>query len=472
MSDEPAVTGRSRWGANRGIRIVAFVLFATFSAVVVFADPVLAHAGSLGAVSRSAPVPSWLVIASGAGVVGASFLFTSLLTDRQAIEGFPRRGRSLALTAVGSGLGRIARWTAVAAVPLVVAVGLIGPDAPAANLLTLVVWVVWWAGYTMTTYAVGDTWPALNPWRTVASLIPLERRSLPDWVGAWPSVVALLALVAIEVLSPVAADPRLLAAVVIGYSTVTVAGAAAFGDAWFDRIDPVARTFALYGRFAPVRRTDSGLDVGLPGAGLARDTTVSDPDDVAFIVGLVWVTTFDGLVSTAAWERVTSAVAALGVPVWVVTLAGLLGGFACFVACYWLAARGVRRTAPTYVSTRYLAGWFAPALVPIAAGYHFAHFVGYLVGFAPTIAAVVASPLAPPGSLVVLSPPGWFGAVQVIAIVLGHILAVWVAHARAFELFAGRVQPIRSQYPFALVAVLYTTVSLWIVAQPIATGIR
>ncbi len=183
------------------------------------------------------------------------------------------------------------------------------------------------------------------------------------------------------------------------------------------------------------------------------------------------MTTFDGLVSTAAWQGVTTAMASVGVPASVTTFAGLLGGFGLFLGGYWVASRGVRRTAPTYVTTRYLAGWFAPALVPIAAGYHFAHFVGYLVSFAPTVVAVVSNPLAPPASLAVLSPPGWFGVIQLLAIVAGHVLAVWVAHARAFELFAGRVQPIRSQYPFAGVAVCYTTISLWIVAQPIATGL-
>jgi len=453
---------------------------ATLLMATVFAEPALAHAGSLGAVSRSAPVPSWLVTASGAGAVGASFLFTSLLTNRDVVERIPHLGGSVpavgsllgrTIPAIGSLLGQIARWSVVAALPLVVVVGVIGPDTPAANLLTLSVWVVFWAGYTATTYAVGNTWPALNPWRTLASLSPVDSRPLPERVGSWPSVVGLLALVAFEVLSPVAADPRLLAAAVVGYSLVTVAGAVAFGDAWFERVDPVARTFALYGRFAPIRRTKSGLDVGLPGAGLARESTVYDPDDVAFVVAIVWVTTFDGLVSTVAWERATAAVTAVGVSTPTVALVGLLGGFGCFLGGYWLAARAVRRTAPTYVTTRYLAGWFAPALVPIAAGYHFAHFVGYLTGFAPTIAAVAVAPLAPPSSLAVLSPPGWFGVVQLLAIVGGHVLAVWVAHARAFHLFAGRVQPIRSQYPFAAVAVWYTTVSLWIVAQPIVAGV-
>ena len=460
------------------VRRDGLLVVATLLASTIVVEPVAAHAGSLGAVSRSAPVPSWLVIASGAGAVGASFLFASLVTDREAVERVPTRGWSprprrsvAAVGSVRSVLVGIARWAAVAAVPVVVAIGVVGPDAPAANLLVLSVWVVWWAGYTMTTYLLGNTWSLLNPWRTVASHFPLERRSLPERLGSWPSVVGLLGLVALEVLSPIAADPQLLAVVVAAYSVVTVAGAAAFGDEWFERVDPVARTFTLYGRFAPIQRTDSGLDVSLPGSGLARESTVYDPDDVAFVVALVWVTTFDGLVSTAAWQGVTAATTAVGIPASLVTLAGLLGGFGLFVGGYWTASRGVRGTAPTYVTARYLAGWFAPALVPIAAGYHFAHFVGYLVSFAPTVVAVALAPLGPPTSLAVLSPPGWFGVVQLLAIVGGHVLAIWVAHARAFELFAGRVQPIRSQYPFAAVAVCYTTISLWIVAQPTGTGL-
>lgn len=49
------------------------------------------------------------------------------------------------------------------------------------------------------------------------------------------------------------------------------------------------------------------------------------------------------------------------------------------------------------------------------------------------------------------------------------MVAVWVAHARSFELFPGRLQPIRSQYPFVVVMVGYTMSSLWSVAQPFAS---
>jgi hypothetical protein len=54
-------------------------------------------------------------------------------------------------------------------------------------------------------------------------------------------------------------------------------------------------------------------------------------------------------------------------------------------------------------------------------------------------------------------------------VLLGHLLAVWVAHASAYDVFPGRLQAVRSQYPFVVVMVLYTMTSLWIVSAPSAT---
>jgi hypothetical protein len=58
--------------------------------------------------------------------------------------------------------------------------------------------------------------------------------------------------------------------------------------------------------------------------------------------------------------------------------------------------------------------------------------------------------------------------VQLVFVLAGHVFAIWVAHGLSFDLFPGRLQPIRSQYPFTTVMVLYTMTSMWIVAQPYA----
>jgi hypothetical protein len=453
-----------------GWRRLATALPVAAAATAALADPALAHAGSLAGALQPAPVPLWLVVVTGGGVVGVSFLFTSLLTDHETIRAL-NAGRvglpSLrAVRAVGLPLLRAA---GVAVLGVVLAATFLGPPEPLRNLGLLVVWVGWWAGYTMSTYLVADTWALLNPWRTLAGLVPSPRRAYPASAGAWPSVAGLLVLVWLEVVSPVADDPRALGVVVFAYSLVTVAGAVRYGDEWFARGDPVARVFRLYGRLAPLQRTDEGLSLSFPGAALARDPEALPGDDVAFVVALLWVTSYDGLASTAPWNAVVRAVAGVGVPPLAVHLVAVVAGFAAALGTYRLAARLARRTADTYVTADFVARWFAPSLLPIAAGYHLAHFLDYFAGLAPALAVVALDPASPPVALPTLVVPPWYGSIQLAFVVLGHVLAVWIAHARSFDLFAGRLQPVRSQYPFVGVMVAYTVSSLWIVSQPFAS---
>ena len=49
---------------------------------------------------------------------------------------------------------------------------------------------------------------------------------------------------------------------------------------------------------------------------------------------------------------------------------------------------------------------------------------------------------------------------------VGHFIAVWIAHAAAYELLPGRLEAIKSQYGITLVMIAYTIVSLWIVTTP------
>mgnify|MGYP000053045165 FL=1 len=463
--------------AGTAVRRGAVWTAALAVASVAFSTPALAHAGSLAGSLRSVPAPFWLVVVSGGGVVCVSFLLSAFVTDDETLDAFGRAGvRIGGLAGVVATAEAALKLLGVAALVLVVAFGLFGPPVGIANLGVLLVWVGWWAGFTMVTYLVGNAWALVNPWRTlgatlrdrVAAVRGLSR-PYPDQLGSWPSVAGLLGLVWLEVVSPLAVNPRALAAVVVAYSLVTVGGAVVYGDAWFRRADPVARVFRLYGLLAPVRRGDGGLSISVPGAGLTRTRERLGTDDVAFVVALLWVTTFDGLVVTVAWGRALDAAGA--VPAWLVNLAGIVAGFLVFLGGYRLAASVARGTADTYVTVGFVAGWFAPALVPIAAGYHLAHFLGYVVGLAPALVAVAASPLSPPANPSVLAAPAWFGGLQLAFVVLGHLLSVWVAHARAFGLFPGRLQPLRSEYPFVAVTVCYTMASLWVVAQPTVGGV-
>jgi hypothetical protein len=88
---------------------------------------------------------------------------------------------------------------------------------------------------------------------------------------------------------------------------------------------------------------------------------------------------------------------------------------------------------------------------PFAMGWHLIPTQGYQPSFALAQASTV-----------------WY--VQVVLIVLGHILAVFLAHLRAGERFQTARNALLSQYPMLLLMVLYTMTSLWILAQPITQG--
>ena len=54
-----------------------------------------------------------------------------------------------------------------------------------------------------------------------------------------------------------------------------------------------------------------------------------------------------------------------------------------------------------------------------------------------------------------------------IAIVTGHVFAVWIAHLHALRRFAAPAVAFRSQVPMVALMIAYTAASLWILAQPI-----
>ena len=425
-----------------------------------------AHGGSLAGGGREPlTIPTWLFLATGGAAVGASFLLASFVTDRQFIErihgwGVSLTGEERVLRALGQAVG-------LAGLGAIVLVGFVGPETARTNLAILLVWVGWWAGLAMTTYLLGNSWAVLNPWKTLAGLFPSLDRSYPDRLGAWPGVAGLLVLVWLEVVSPLADDPRLLATVVVGYSVVTLSGAVVFGPGtWFGQVDPVERVFRYYGRFAPIGRGDDGFRLRLPGMDLSTPRLVDGADEVAFVVALLWVTTYDGLVTTPAWRDLTTPLVEAGLPPHLLYPLALLAGFALFLGVYRLAVRASRRTAETYLAPSVLAQRFAPPLLAIAAGYHFAHYLGYFLVLVPSLAVAVADPLGSPALVPVLDLPGWFGGVSLAAVIVGHLVAIWVAHAAAYDLFPARLQAVRSQYPFIAVMVFYTMTSLWVVSRP------
>lgn len=423
-----------------------------------------AHLGGLSGAQVSRTVPTWLMILTGGAAIGASFLLASIVTDRHFIRSIHQWQRLYPLP-VDRLLAGGARVVGVLALVVFVVTGLFGPTKPIVNFAVLGIWVGWWTGYTMSVYLLGNTWPVFNPWRTIAERLPTLDRPYPEWLGTWPSVGGLLVLIWLEVISPLAEQPRILVGFIVVYTVFTLTGTVVYGtETWFRRVDPISRLFRYYGRIAPIDRTEDGIQVRLPTAGATDTDFVEGFDDTAFIIAILWITTFDGLLLTSAWRSVADVFVTVGVPSRILYLAALLVGYGVFVGAYRLAVGYARDAADTTLSYATLNNRFAPPLLAIAAGYHLAHFLSYLLTVIPTLAVLLTNPLDPPAT-VLLVLPEWFGVVEIMFVLAGHVLAIWAAHATAFELFPGRLQAIRSQYSFVAVMIGYTVVSLFAVAQ-------
>lgn len=436
-----------------------------------------AHVGGLSQAASDPTIPSWLTVMTGGVLVGGSFLFTSLLTDHEGIRAvngwtlrLPIQERLVGLsTSVGRVLG-------VLVLAGVLVAGFLGPREPTQNTAILIVWVGWWGGFTMSTYLIGNTWPVLNPWRTLADWLPeAGTEEFPERFGVWPSVAALLGLIWVEVVSPLAEDPTALGALILGYTVLTLAGAQRYGvETWFDRVDPLTRVFRLYGKVAPVQFTEEGVHWRLPGTALTETEPATGTGDTAFVIALLWATTFDGVVTTGVWNdtarTIVEAVPVAGIAQQVLVLSmylvALVAGFAIFFGAYRWAAGSARETADSYLSPATIARWLIPSLLPIAAGYHLAHTLGYFLSLAPALTSVILNPVGGSQVVSVATLPPWFGTLQLGFVVLGHLLAVWIAHAIAMELFPGVLRPIRSQYPFVIVMMVYTMTSAFVVGQP------
>ena len=452
--------------------------------VLLFADPVMASnaAVGLGEGGRNElSIPRWLYVATGGAAVGASALLAGFVTDRRLISAIHTYHQNWLFS--NSHLQRIHICGAVAGGTLFIYAlfrGLRGPSLPAINAAIIVVFAGFRAGITMLTYLIGNAWSILSP-------ISFLRRHdhdgvfvYPQRLGRWPAVSGILFLIWIETVSEITTSPRTLAAGLFGYLMFTLTGGGLFGfQNWFNNVDPVTVFFHAYARFAPFTRDRTQLKLSFPGMRLVTaseptatqtdDPLVSGYDDVALVILLVWELTFSGFVTTTVGAQMLQPLVSGSIPAPVVYGGVLLIGFSVFFLAFVFAGRvACARLRSTRDSSTLIIA-FAPSLLAVAVGYHLAHYAGFLISLSPSIANVITTPLTPASNPVVLTLPRWFAGINIVCILAGHVLAIWVAHSIAYCLFSSRLQAIRSQYPFVAVMVFYTAISLWLISLPTAS---
>jgi hypothetical protein len=252
-------------------------------------------------------------------------------------------------------------------------------------------------------------------------------------------------------------------------------------DTWQRNADVFAVYFATLGRFAPLAPGPDGRSLILrpPGRGLVVAEPVP-PGLIGFVIAMLATVLFDGLLGTRAWRALDRALSGGLARVadregYVLATAGLLAVWLVLLGAYlataWLTARlaGLGSGAAT-------ARLLAPSLVPIATAYNVAHNLAYLLLQGQELIPLLSDPLGrgwdllgtatwSPDVTLVGSRFAWYAAVG--AIVTGHVISVWLAHRVALREWSPPRMALRASLPLTALMVLYTALSLWVIADPL-----
>ncbi len=450
-------------------------------AVALGAGPAAAHAFGQ---RYELPVPVWFFIVGGAVTVTLTFVMLGLFVGQGATR-YAEARAALPRILMSIQLRRAVQILVGLGALLVVLAGVFGNSDPHRNIAPSLVWLLWWTGFSYLAMLVGNPWPAIDPWRALFARFgsTTARRPYPARLGAWPSVALLLSLGWLELVFPFSSSPAVLAGLALAYSLATWAGMARYGaGAWRANVDPFHRVFDLYGRFAPLA-ADGVRPYGARLLAPARD--ISNATAV-FILAMLAIVLFDGLGGSGHWTAIEDAIhdlyPRLGDAGWIaVNTAGLLVMVLIVLALYGAACVAAGRMLADPQSTADMARAFALSLIPIAVGYHFAHSFTFLVSQSQALPALVSDPLGlgwnllgasgvRPEEAPVSTRTAWYLAVS--AIVLGHAMSVYVAHVVAMRLAGKRAAAIRCLVPMTLLMVIYTVVSLLILAEPLVRHSR
>lgn len=429
----------------------------------------------------SLPLPVWMFIFGGVSAVLLSFVLVSILYDARATEGAKhlKQINSRAFTVVGA----IGKRFGLFVFAVTVAAGFLGSPYATENFNVTLFWVIFFIGSTYATAVLGNIWKVINPFLSVVELIEhISRkqfngsRPYPKRLGYYPALVIYFVVICIELLfDNVGIVPASLSAFLAYYALITVMGCVVFGKtAWFRYVDFFSVYFKLISKLSPFAYRKRKLVLRAPFSGLLEERP-EHTSLVLFVIFMLASTTFDGFTET---KQYIQAADSLSSPVveQLFGVAFLLGITLLLYGLYVAFMALAKTTVRTNLSVRQLCRAFAFTLIPIAVGYNVAHYLSYLVTTGQYSIAQISDPFNMGWNVfgtadyqinpTPLTPYAtWY--LQVGAIVIGHVVAVYLAHKVALEMHQKRLQVTVGQIPVIALMLVYTTISLWIIAQPI-----
>lgn len=451
------------------------------------AQPAQAHASEQALVLL---LPTDLYILAGCAAVVASILGVALLSEARLLAAFkPLSLMRLKLPGSVTHMISIMSMTVLFAIS---AIGAFGTHDPLNNLFSLTIWTIWWVGLVLAHGILGNLWHALNPWTGLYHMLlgyqsappPLK---LPRACGHWIAVLVFLGFGAFEIADPAPDDPVRLTKFVLGYWLFTFVGMMLFGARiWLSRCEPFTILFRLIAAISPMRWLPR-LRIGLPGWSIF--SLSKPPVSLAvFCLILLGVGSFDGL-KESFWWLAKIGVNPLMFPgksaiFWpsVIGLLALNAGLVCvFAAVIYVGTRAANAALAPNDRVGFTTAfcWLSLSIIPIALGYHFAHFFIYFLVNGQNALLALSDPLTHGANYLGLTKTqvttGFLktkDSVQVVffiqaaAVVASHVVSVLIAHGLTARLYQSKRATLISQIPLAIFMILYTFFGLWLLATP------
>ena len=496
---------------------------AVAAALALVAQPVAAH----GFGDRyDLPVPLGLYVVGAGAAVALSFVMLGVfMRGASGSHSYPRlnvltwrAGRALTHPVVITAL----QVGAVAVLVLVVTAGIVGTWMPSRNIAPTLVWIIWWVGAAYASALVGNVWRALNPWNATFAWAERGYRLLsgdgelgmgwryPKSLGVWPGVVAFLAFAWVEVVYYESSLPGRITQLALLYTVYMWAGMFLYGrETWLRHGDALSLAFGFLARFSPteLRVTDATVCAGCSAdcAGPSGDcvdcpecfvatgpasrelnlrpyvvgllnTRGASASVMVFVLLLLSTVSFDGFSATGLWGKLFNTLFGTFPNADIVGTIGLVGFTAVVMAVYMMFAGFMSIASGYRMLSAQAARIFVLSLIPIALAYHLSHFFSYLLISGQSVIPLASDPFGFGWDLfgtagytlniaIISARTVWL--LSIVAIVVGHVAAVYVAHVTAIREIPERRYALRSQYPMLALMVVYTMVSLWILAQPI-----
>ncbi len=361
--------------------------------------------------------------------------------------------------------------------------GYIGSRDPLANPLSLFIWSVWFMVMPVIQIIFGNVWAFLNPWYGFGRLF-FKNKILfkldQNYSLVFSSVGFLLfSLFMLVDIAP--DDPDRLANIVTIYLLVNFIFMKIFGVDWLKNGECFTSFYRLLSKLSWIWIKEGKIYVGFFGSQL-KDINTFPPMSVLFLSIILATLSFDGLNETFLWFKIINvnplefygrSSVVIENSSGLIFFAILL--FLIFSITIFLGHKFINEK----VTFKNIIGINSIALLPIALAYHIAH---YLTSFLVNIQysyKVASDPLNNGMDLLNLGDFNvttsffntietvkliWF--IQAAAIVIGHVIAVLLAHSICEGYLKTKSSILISQFPISIFMIGYTFLGLWILSTP------